>query len=246
MPLSETRVIKYFSPFQQPDVNRIETIISTSLTKKHHWTKLALLRSPHNVPSRFSAYRQKKKLELSCSFATLPVLNISTRNPGRTSVALVSLECIFKAGIRSQSDHESEAKGGTFTQLPASSSSKCTAGTSLTSSQMAKRKPWGIKALFVVLCLEQLRIPCNGKGDHGELQMFPAAPLCSSTGSPCWQLFHRGLDGSKAVRSQRSRAGVCHRRRKQSHSYKVAVKSPTTRLHQQLGTVSQITTHFFT
>lgn len=159
---------------------------------------------------------------------------------------LVSLERIFKAGIRSQSDHESEAKGGTFTQLPASSSSKCTAGTSLTSSQMAKRKPWGIKALLVVLCLEQPRIPCNGKGDHGELQMFPAAPLCSSTGSPCWQLCHRGLDGSKAVRSQRSRAGVCSRWRKQSHSYKVAVKSPATRLHQQLGTVSQITTHFFT
>lgn len=137
-------------------------------------------------------------------------------------------------------------RGGTLTQLPASSSSKCTAGTSLTSSQMAKRKPWGIKALFVVLCLEQPRIPCNGKGDRGELQMFPAAPLCSSTGSPCWQLCHRGLDGSKAVRSQRSRAGVCRRWRKQSHSYEVAVKSPATRLHQQLGTVSQITTHFFT
>lgn len=49
---------------------------------------------------------------------------------------------------------------------------------------MAIRKPWGIKALFVVLCLEHLRILCNARGDHGELQMFPAASLCSSKDSP--------------------------------------------------------------
>lgn len=33
---------------------------------------------------------------------------------------------------------------------------------------MAKRKPWGMKALYVP-CLN-LRIPCNGREDHGELQ----------------------------------------------------------------------------
>lgn len=59
-------------------------------------------------------------------------------------MALVSLEHIFKAGIQSQFDPESKAKGGTFTQLPASCFSKCTAETCETFSQMAKRKPWGI------------------------------------------------------------------------------------------------------
>lgn len=106
---------------------------------------------------------------------------MSTRNPGRTSIALVSLEQIFKAGIQSQSDHESKAKGGTFTQLPASSCSKCTAETRETFSQMIKRKPCGIKGLFVVLCLEHSRIPCNGRGDHRELQMFPAAQAVPSS-----------------------------------------------------------------
>lgn len=45
-------------------------------------------------------------------------------------------------------------------------------------SQIAKRKPWGIKALFVAaLCLEHLRFLRIGRGDHGELQMSPAASL---------------------------------------------------------------------
>lgn len=211
MPLSETRVIKHFRLFQQPDVNRIKTIISTSLTKKHHLTKFTLLRSSHYVPIKF--FSSQKKEKVGSSFATLPVLYTSTKNPGRTSVALVSLEHILKAGIQSQSDHESKAKGGTFTQLPASSCSKCMAETRETFSQMAKREPWGIRALFVVLCQEHPRTPCNGRGDHRELQMFPAASLCSSssTDSPFWQLCHRGLDGSKALSSQWSHTGVCSR-----------------------------------
>jgi len=80
-------------------------------------------------------------------------------------------------------------------------------------SQMAKSKPWGIKSLYVVLCLEHLRLPCNGRGDHGELQMFSAVSLCSSKGScfwqlPTWQLCHRSLDETKALRWQLSYAGV--------------------------------------
>lgn len=118
MPLSETRVIKHCSPFQQPDVNRIETIISTSLTKKHHWTKLALLRSSHNVPSRFSAYRQKKKLELSCHFATLPVLNISTRNPGRTSVAFGFSGAYFQSRHSVSIWSWEQGKGGNIHTTP--------------------------------------------------------------------------------------------------------------------------------
>lgn len=64
--LPKTRVIEHFGPFQQTDLNRIKTISSTSLTKKHDGTKLSLLRSrsSHNVPSGFSAYWQK--MRLSC------------------------------------------------------------------------------------------------------------------------------------------------------------------------------------
>lgn len=72
VPLSETRVIKHFSPFQQPDVNCFKTIISTSLTKKYLCTKLVLLRDSDNVPSSFLASRQKKMLGLSPSLCNSP------------------------------------------------------------------------------------------------------------------------------------------------------------------------------
>lgn len=73
---------------------------------------------------------------------------------------------------------------------------------------MAKRKPEGIKALFVAVpCLEHLRFAHNGRGDSGDLQMLPAASLCSCKSSPFWQLLtrqlcHRGLDSTEALRSQ--------------------------------------------
>lgn len=61
--------------------------------------------------------------------ASLPVLYISTRNPGRTSMVLVCLKRISKERIQSQSDHESETKGETVIQLTECFCFKCMAET---------------------------------------------------------------------------------------------------------------------
>lgn len=71
-PLSETRVIKYFSSFQQPDVNRIETIISTSLTKKAPLNKSCLAQELTQCSIKFFSLETEEKARVILSLCNSP------------------------------------------------------------------------------------------------------------------------------------------------------------------------------
>lgn len=60
MPLSETKVIKHFSPSEQPDVNRIKSIIDTSLTKKAPRNKACLAQELTQCSIKFFSLTEEK------------------------------------------------------------------------------------------------------------------------------------------------------------------------------------------